>query len=79
MLDLKPYGAFIENTIRPLVEEFHILFKELQKVGVNISKEDVMKLVKIVAKEHFKCMLLWSITAIILCAIICNTLWKIYQ
>ena len=26
MIDLKPYGAFIEHTIRPLLEEFKFIF-----------------------------------------------------
>ena len=45
MFDLKPYGAFIENTIRPLLEEVRIL--GLQNIDINkaIKKATILHVV----------------------------------
>jgi len=79
MLDLKPYGAFIENTIRPMIEEFHILIDELQKNGLNFSKDDLLKSAKFITNRHIIIVVIQSITGVIICGIICLTLLKIYQ
>ena len=46
MIDLKPYGAFIENTLRPLLDEFKFVIGELNKFGFNFSEESLARLSK---------------------------------
>ena len=49
-MDLRPYGAFIEHTIRPLFEESEGLLKEFTKLDIN--KEDINKLLSGVTIIH---------------------------
>lgn len=79
MLDLKPYGAFIEHTIRPMIEEAQILLSDLHGYGLYLGKEDLFKVCQFLAKKHFRAIIIQSITNIIICGIICYTVWKIYQ
>lgn len=37
MIDLKPYGAFIEHTIRPLLGETYRLLEEFDKRGIPLN------------------------------------------
>ena len=53
MIDLKPYGAFVENTIRPLLEEFKFVLGELQKYGFDFSEENLSRILKPVFKMYF--------------------------
>ena len=46
MIDLKPYGAFVENTIRPLLDEFKDVIGELSKYGLNFSEDSLARLSK---------------------------------
>lgn len=46
MIDLKPYGAFIEYTIRPLIGELKWLLKELKKQGIKITDSNVKDVLK---------------------------------
>lgn len=78
-MDLKPYGAFIENTIRPMIEEAQILLSDLHGYGLYLDKEDLYKIGKFIALKHMKVVLIQSITNIIITAIICGVAWKIYQ
>jgi len=76
MLDLKPYGAFIENTIRPMIEEAQTLLSDLHGYGLYLDKEDVFRMAKIVASNHFKAVLIQAICNVIICSIICFTIYK---
>jgi hypothetical protein len=69
MLDLKPYGAFIEFTIRPLIEE-------LKQVKI-IRGMDVELAIKNVISAHIKALLIEAIKTIICTAIIGFVAWKI--
>ena len=75
MMDLKPYGAFVENTIRPMIEEAHTLLSELRGYGLYFCKEDVFKLINIIANKHLKAVIIQSISNIIITGFICWTLW----
>ena len=79
MLDLKPYGAFVENTIRPLLEEFHIFISDLYGYGLHLTKEDLAMLGKYIVLRHMKTIIIQSITNVIITGIICWTAWTISQ
>lgn len=79
MLDLKPYGAFIENTIRPMIDEAQTLLSDLHGYGLYLDKEDLYKLMRFVALKHMKVVIIQSIVNIIITGIICWTAWTIYQ
>ena len=75
MLDLKPYGAFIENTIRPMIEEAQTLLSDLHGYGLYFCKEDISKIIHMIANKHLKAVIIQSIANIIITGIICWTLW----
>mgnify|MGYP001611067751 FL=1 len=79
MFDLKPYGAFIENTIRPLLEEIRLILSDLEDKGIKIDESRIESLIKRIANYHFKVILTQSITGVILCGLICLTVWKTLQ
>ena len=79
MLDLKPYGAFIENTLRPMIEEAQILLSDLHGYGLYLEKEDIFRLGKFIANKHLKAVIIQSLTNVVICGIICWTVWKTYQ
>ena len=69
MLDLKPYGAFIEYTIRPLIEE-------LKQVKV-IRDVDLNEALKRVLRIHVISIFVEAIKTIICTAIIGYVAWTI--
>lgn len=76
--DWKPLGAFIENTIRPVLDESKWLLAELDKQGFQINEKNITTLIKTISNIHFKTLIMDSIRTIIITGIICWTLWKIY-
>ena len=78
MLDLKPYGAFIEHTLRPMIEEAKSLLSDLYGYGIHLDKDDIARVTKLIASKHIKVVIIQSITNIIICGVVCYTLWKIY-
>ena len=77
MLDLKPYGAFIENTIRPMIEEAQTLLSDLHGYGLYLEKEDVFRMAKIVGMNHFRAVVVQSLCNITIVSIVCFTIYKI--
>ena len=75
-MDLKPYGAFIEHTARPLIEEATILLKEIARTGM--EKKDIQAFFKKLAFLHVLGIVLDTLKAIICTAIIGFVVWKIY-
>ena len=45
MLDLKPYGAFVENTVRPMLEELTLLATELGRYDL-VPQRDIPKIIR---------------------------------
>ena len=79
MIDpLKPLGAFIENTIRPMLEELKWFFEECDKKGIKINEDNLRRIVAYVARAHFSTVLLQLVQAVILTLLICAT-WIICQ
>lgn len=75
MLDLKPYGAFIEHTIRPLFEESESLLKALSVF--NLKKEDISKILNKIAICHIFTVIIDALKTIICTAIIGYAAWTI--
>ena len=74
MIDpLKPIGAFIENTIRPLLGEFKWFFEECEKKGIPINETNLRSIVDYVARAHFRTVLLGCAQAVLITGIICLT------
>ena len=75
MIDLKPYGAFIENTIRPLINESDIFIKEMERL--NITKQDIKQVIKGIALSHAFSVTMETIKTIVCTAIIGYVAWTI--
>lgn len=74
MLDpIKPIGAFIENTIRPLLEEFKWFFDECDKRGIKLNESNIRSVVDYVARAHFRTVLLGCAQAVLITVVICLT------
>ena len=77
MLDpLKPLGAFIENTIRPLLGEFKLFFEECEKKGIPINETNVKIIIEYVAHAHFRTVLVVCVQAVLI-TILCCVTWII--
>jgi len=74
MIDFKPYGAFIEHTIRPLLEELELVTKKLK-----IRNFDATYIAKEFIKLHIKATAIEAIKTIICTAIIGYVAWTIAQ
>ena len=74
MIDLKPYGAFIEHTIRPLLSEFNFVLDECDLKGIDLNKlfnnlvimyiiHLVFELVKVIGTTYLICQVLLKVLA----------------
>ena len=52
--DIKPLGAFIENTIRPLLQESSDILFEFQRQGINVTADNLLTFTKRVADLHLR-------------------------
>lgn len=75
MIDLKPYGAFIEHTIRPLFEESETFVKLVKDYGITI--DDFRALMKKVAVLHTFSIVIDMIKTVTCTAIVGFVAWKI--
>ena len=78
-MDLKPYGAFVENTIRPFCEEFGDILAELQRQGISVNEKNIAEFTKKVAWFHLRATIINAVRDIIIAVIIAGVMWKIYQ
>jgi hypothetical protein len=79
MIDpLKPVGGFIENTIRPMLDELHWFFDECDKKGININERNIKTIIHFVSRCHFNTVLLHLVQNVVLTLIVCAT-WIISQ
>lgn len=75
MIDLKPYGAFIENTIRPLIDESHRLLNELETRGFPINRDNLKYILGYIAEQHRDRIVMEMVRSIVLTIIICITFY----
>ena len=73
MLDLRPYGTFIEYTIRPLVDDVFELVGKLDKYNIDYASV-VKRLVKLYVIEK----VLSTISQVICTSLICLTIYLCY-
>ena len=74
MLDpIKPVGAFLENTVRPLLKEFQWFFQECDRQNIKISEENITRIFKYVAKAHMRTVIIQCVQAIFISLIVCTT------
>lgn len=73
---MKPIGAFIENTIRPILGELKWFFDECEKKGIPINETNIRGIISYVARAHFNTCVVNFIQNILICVIICIT-WLI--
>lgn len=79
MIDpLKPLGAFIENTIRPLLGEFKWFFEECEKKGLNLNEENITRICRVIGNCHFRTVVIQMCQAVLITIILCVT-WIISQ
>lgn len=80
MLDhLKPIGGFIENTLRPLIEESKQFLDELESKGINVNERNIKRIISHVSKRHLVTVIIQSISSIIVTGVVSYTAWKICQ
>ena len=77
--DAKVVGAFIENTIRPLLEEFRWFFSELEKTGIKVTESNVKTVISQIAGYHIRVLLINSATSITTVSVIGYLLWMTLQ
>ena len=74
MIDLKPYGAFIEYTIRPLLKEFKFILAECKKQHIPITEHNVTQLGKYLADLYIVSLLFDLIkvtfTTVLVCLVV---------
>ena len=74
MIDpIKPIGAFLENTIRPLLKEFHWFFEECEKKGIPLNAENIRSIVDYVSRSHFRTVLVQFAQTVTITILICVT------
>lgn len=75
--EIKPLGAFVENTLRPFLAEFKEILDELKEAGINLENEDIIEYSKIIANLHLRTVFVQAVRDITIGVIIAFVLWKI--
>lgn len=57
MIDLKPYGLFVQNTIRPLFQDLERIVDKLERQGISFNAENFKGVLKATFLLH-----IWSVT-----------------
>ena len=71
MIDnIKPLGAFIENTIRPLVQETGDILAEFQRQGINVTADNLIAYTKKVADLHLRTVIIQAIRDITIAVLV---------
>jgi len=70
-------GAFVQNTLKPLIEELDSLFSRLERFGMD--KEDIKHILAWLIDLEIKKIIWYSITYIVLGAMLCFTLFHIIR
>lgn len=74
MIDnLKPYGAFVENTLRPFLSELHVLLEEFKEYGLPVDKETISAFLK----KAFQYQVIALIFQLFTTSLVCVTVYLI--
>lgn len=80
MIDnLKPYGAFVENTIRPLLGELRTLLDEFKAAGIHVNETKLKEFMWAAFRVQSKHLVFQTITQITVTLIICITVYLIHK
>ncbi len=77
--DIKPLGAFVENTLRPMLDKAGDILFEFQRQGINITEENLVRYAREVANAHLKTVVIQAVRDIVIALIIVGALWTIYR
>lgn len=78
MIDyMKPVGAFLEHTIRPLIQEAKWFLDELESKGLHINERNIKNVSECLVRSYFKCLIIKLIQNIIITGIVCLTTYLI--
>lgn len=80
MIDnFKPLGAFVENTVRPLLEESKELIKDINKAGLPLTEDNLTKFFKGVVNVHLKTMFYQFLTTLVISGVVIYFIWMTSQ
>lgn len=78
MIDyMKPVGAFLEHTIRPLIQEAKWFLDELDKRGIKVSEENITHAATHLAGIYIRVTVIRAIQNVIITLIAGAFIWKI--
>ena len=78
MIDyMKPVGAFLENTVRPLISEMKWFIDELEKRGLRVTETSISHVFRILLKCYLECLWVNLIKSVIITVIVCLTAYMI--
>lgn len=78
MIDyMKPVGAFLENTVRPLIQESKWFIDELEAKGLRLTKRGLEETAGFLFKSYSKCLLIKLVQNVIITGIVCLTIYLI--
>ena len=79
MIDLKPYGAFVENTVRPLLSELKALFDEMRELHIPLDKANIEWLINFLAERYKTHLVIDLCKTVITTAIVCWTVIRLMK
>ena len=77
--DLKPFGAFVENTIRPLMAEIKTIIDAAQKAGIPLTEKNISDLLKTAIKNHQEYVLFQFMNNLVFTGLVCFTVLRILK
>lgn len=73
--DMKPIGAFIEYTVRPILAQFKWFLEELERQGIGFCEANIVRILNRCFKSYIIFLVLSIIQSIIITAMVCFTVW----
>jgi hypothetical protein len=71
--NLKPIGAFLEYTVRPLLDEFKWVLLELEKKGIPVTEQNISRILRGLIRGYVLYVLISFIQAVVITGMICLT------
>ena len=76
MIDLKPYGAFFEYSIRPTFEELNKVLDRLEKQGFYLTRENIKDTLKYLSGIYLESLIINLIKTVLVALIVAYTFYK---
>lgn len=77
--ELKPLGAFVENTVRPMLKEFGWLLNEFKLAGIPITEDNIIRFIKKSGDLFLTQLLIQLVQNVSIAVIICYTVYRIHS